>query len=95
MPPVPFSDTPQGAQARARQALLDEPRTTIVEERPLYLRAEARSRLFRFVDDVEIVVDSTAGLFRFRSASRIGRSDLGVNRARMERVSERLRGAPR
>jgi uncharacterized protein (DUF1499 family) len=63
----------------------------LVLERPGYIRAEARSRVFRFVDDVEVVVDSTAKLVRFRSASRAGRDDLGVNRARMERFSQRFR----
>jgi uncharacterized protein (DUF1499 family) len=90
MPAVAFADAPDAAQARARAALLAEPRTKVVLERPGYLRAEARSRLFRFVDDVEIVVDGPARVFRFRSASRVGRSDLGVNRKRMERVSRRL-----
>ncbi len=75
----------------AREALLQEPRVRLVPERPGYLRAEARSRLFRFVDDVEVVVDTTAKLVRFRSASRVERSDLGVNRARMQRFSERFR----
>ena len=92
MPPVPFTDAPRGAQARARAALLAEPRTRIVEERDGYLHAESRSRVFRFVDDVEVVVDGDARLFRFRSASRVGRRDFGVNRARMQRLTERLRG---
>jgi uncharacterized protein (DUF1499 family) len=93
MPAVPFADAPEAAQARARAALLAEPRTTIVREGPGYLKAESRSRLLGFVDDVEIVVDGAARVFRFRSASRVGRGDLGVNRRRMERVSARLRGA--
>lgn len=90
MPTVPFTDAPDAAQARARAALLAEPRTRIVAERAGYLKAEARSRIFRFVDDVELVIDAEAHVFRFRSASRVGRSDLGVNRARMTRVSGRL-----
>jgi len=88
---VPFTDAPDRAQARARAALLAEPRTTVVEERAGYLHAESRSRVFRFVDDVEVVVDADARVFRFRSASRVGRRDFGVNRARMQRVSGRLR----
>jgi uncharacterized protein (DUF1499 family) len=93
MPPLPFADGPAGAQARARAALLAEPRTRIVAEAPGYLRVEARSRLLRFVDDVEVVVDDRAQVVRFRSASRVGRSDLGVNRARMTRFSGRFRAA--
>ena len=90
MRPVPFTDAPAAAQARARAALTAEPRTVITLEQAGYLRAGATSLIFRFVDDVEVVVDAGARLFRFRSASRIGRGDMGVNRARMTRVSERL-----
>jgi uncharacterized protein (DUF1499 family) len=93
MPPIPFQGSAAVAQLRARAALLAEPRTRLVAERPGYLHAEARSRVLRFVDDVEVVVDSTARRVRFRSASRVGRSDLGVNRARMERFVRRFREA--
>jgi uncharacterized protein (DUF1499 family) len=90
MPPIPFTGAAAGAQARARAALLGEPRTRIVYEQPGYQRAESRSRIVGFVDDVEVVVDGAAGVIRFRSASRVGRSDLGVNRARMERFARRF-----
>ncbi len=93
MPALPYTGTPREAQERARAALLAEPRVRIVAERPGYLHAEARSRLWRFVDDVEVVVDSAAEVVRFRSASRVGRSDLGANRARMQRFSDRFRSA--
>ena len=76
--------------ARAIAALRAEPRTVVTDEQSLYLRAECRSRIFRFVDDVEIVIDSAAHVLRFRSASRVGGSDMGVNRKRMSRISERL-----
>lgn len=94
MPPLPFTGSSAAARRRARAALLAEPRTRIVTERGNYLHAESRSRLMRFVDDVEIVVDSTAGVVRFRSASRVGRGDMGVNRARMERFTARFNAAP-
>lgn len=91
MQAVPFRGTPEAAQRHARQALLQDPRTRVVMDAPGYLRAEARSRVFRFVDDVEVVVDGAARVVRFRSASRVGRSDLGVNRRRMQRFTERFR----
>lgn len=93
MAPVPFTGEASAAQAAARAALLAEARTRVVLEQPGYLRAESTSRLFRFVDDVEIVIDSTNRVFRFRSASRLGKGDMGVNRARMARIATRL-GAP-
>lgn len=95
MPAVPFTDSPDSAFARAKAAVLAESRTTIVAEEPGWLKAESKSFLFRFVDDVELIVDAQTNTFRFRSASRVGRSDLGVNRKRMARISARLRdGGP-
>jgi len=94
VPSIPFTDAPAAAQARVRAALIAEPRTTVVAERDGYLRAECRSLVFRFVDDVEVEVDSTARVFRFRSASRVGRSDLGVNRKRVMRIIARLAAHP-
>jgi uncharacterized protein (DUF1499 family) len=65
-------------------AIVESTGGSIVERREGYLRAEYRSRLFRFVDDVEFVVDIASETLHFRSASRTGVSDLGVNRRRME-----------
>jgi uncharacterized protein (DUF1499 family) len=93
MPPLPWRGSVAEAQSRARAALLAEPRTRIVQERPGYVHAEARSRLFRFVDDMEVLVDSAAGVVRFRSASRVGHSDLGVNRRRMTAFTRRFAAA--
>ena len=93
MAAVPFTDSPASALARAKAAVLAEPRTKIVNDEQGWFKAECKSFLFRFVDDVELVVDADARTFRFRSASRVGESDLVVNRKRMERISARLRGA--
>jgi len=64
----------------------------IVERRPDYVYAQFTTRLMRFVDDVEFWFDPAAGVIQVRSASRIGRSDLGVNRARIEALRARLAG---
>jgi uncharacterized protein (DUF1499 family) len=66
------------------------PRTRIVERGEHYLRAEARSRIFRFVDDLELALDGDAGTLAARSASRIGYSDRGVNRRRVRRLVDLL-----
>lgn len=94
VPTVPFADDPASAQRRARGALEAESRVTITVDAPGHLHAECRSLVFRFVDDVDVVIDSTAKVFRFRSASRVGESDLGVNRRRVERIARRLRQTP-
>ena len=47
----------------------------------------------RFVDDVEFWADPASGVVHVRSASRVGRKDFGVNRARIEAIRGRLAGA--
>ncbi|MBF0260144.1 MAG: DUF1499 domain-containing protein [Desulfamplus sp.] len=59
---------------------------TVVQEDPLYLHAEFKSKLFGFVDDVEFLADDKVGKIHVRSASRVGFSDLGVNRRRVEDI---------
>ncbi len=55
-----------------------------------YLRATFTSRWFGFVDDVELFWDVSNKLLHVRSASRVGRSDFGVNRKRMEALQQQL-----
>lgn len=65
--------------------------TTIVESRDDYLYAEFMSGILGFVDDVEFSVKGDADkVVHVRSASRIGRSDLGKNRKRMENIRKKL-----
>jgi len=54
-----------------------------------YIAATFASTLFGFVDDFEVRVDTAAGLIHLRSASRVGRSDLGANRKRVETIKNR------
>lgn len=82
---------PAVAWAGVRDAVASLPRTRIVDEAPGYLRAESRSRIFRFVDDLELELRPGERRIAVRSASRLGRSDLGVNRARVEALRAALR----
>ena len=61
-------------------------RTKLVEEDESYLHYEFTSLLLRFVDDVEFLLDDESKTIHFRSASRTGYGDLGVNRKRMEEI---------
>lgn len=65
------------------------PRTTIISETENYLHAEVRSRVFRFVDDLELLVLPDRELV-VRSASRVGNSDFGVNAERVEQLRAAL-----
>ena len=69
-------------------ALTNLPRTRIVEQSDERIRAEVRSLIFRFVDDVEVV--NVDGVLHILSASRLGHSDLGVNRRRVESLRRLL-----
>ncbi|HEU4888201.1 MAG TPA: DUF1499 domain-containing protein [Thermoanaerobaculia bacterium] len=88
----PFTYRGSSAEAMARLAAVIEamPRTKIVERGPHMLRAEFRTFVFRFVDDAVFVLDEERKTIEFRSASRLGRSDLGVNRRRLEGIWERF-----
>ncbi|HEU4403085.1 MAG TPA: DUF1499 domain-containing protein [Candidatus Polarisedimenticolia bacterium] len=88
--PLRFEGVAGEAWRRLREVLLALPRVRIVAATPLYLRAEFRSPLFGLVDDVEFLLDETAGRIEIRSASRVGYSDLGANRRRVEEIRRRL-----
>lgn len=79
--------------ARLAQLIQSIDGARIVERRPDYLYAQFTTRLMRFVDDAEFWFDPAAGVVQVRSASRVGRGDLGVNRARVEALRARLAGA--
>ena len=64
-------------------------RSRVVKRDPNYIRAVFTSRLFRFNDDVEFYLDEADQVVHFRSASRAGKSDMGVNRQRFNEISER------
>jgi uncharacterized protein (DUF1499 family) len=86
MAPWPFTAAVTVTRNALEAIIRAEPRTRIVSVTDSTVHATFTSRLFRFVDDVEFHIDESARLIHFRSASRVGRSDLGVNRARMERL---------
>jgi len=62
----------------------------VVEENSGYLRAEFTSTIFRFVDDLELRLDRDHNEIHIRSASRVGHSDLGANRKRIEKLWSHL-----
>ena len=88
--PFPFTGTAAESLARVKAAALSFPRTRVVKEAPGYVHLTFTSAIFRFVDDVEFEADEAAKTMQVRSASRVGRSDFGVNRKRIEAIRERL-----
>ncbi len=86
-----LADSPEAAWRAAQEELARLPRTTVTEAGADYLHAECASAIFGFVDDLELVLRPARGEIAVRSASRLGHSDLGVNRRRVETLREALR----
>jgi uncharacterized protein (DUF1499 family) len=89
--PIAFRDEPAAAMRRLAAAAAALPGARIVTSRPDYLHVEVASRIMGFVDDLEAVPEAS-GAIHVRSASRLGRSDFGVNRARVEALREAMAG---
>ena len=86
--PLAMRGEPGPAWTRLLVVLRGWPRTVIVSEASGYLHMETTSRLMGFVDDTEFLADAAAGVIHVRAASRLGESDLGVNRKRVEAIRE-------
>jgi uncharacterized protein (DUF1499 family) len=88
--PIAYSGPFASAIAGIAELIAAEPRTEILTSQGPYLHAVFRSPTMSYPDDVEFYVDEAAGLIHFRSASRLGEGDMGVNRKRMERLGTAL-----
>jgi uncharacterized protein (DUF1499 family) len=79
-----------GSRENARNVVLSIldalPDANVVQSQNDYIHAEFRSKIFRFVDDVEFQFVESSPIIQVRSASRVGYSDLGVNRKRMDKI---------
>ena len=83
LPPVSISELKKIVESMER--------TTIVKSTDNYLYAEFKSKLMGYVDDVEFYLDNQENVIHVRSASRLGKSDLGVNRKRIEEIRSKLK----
>jgi uncharacterized protein (DUF1499 family) len=88
--PLSVGSNAKASFERLRGVVAAMPGATIVVDQPDYLYAEFQSRIWHFVDDVEFLLDEPAGVIEVRSASRLGRKDFGVNRARIESIRSTL-----
>ena len=88
--PLRFTKSAAEAMAALKEVVRQQKRTTIVAETDNYLHVEFRSAVFRFVDDVEFLVEDK--VIQVRSASRVGYSDLRVNRKRIEAIRGQFNG---
>ena len=83
--PIAFNDAAEISWERAK-AVIQQMGGSLKTSEDGYLRATFTTKVFRFVDDLELRMDDKKKVFHVRSASRVGHSDLGVNRRRIERL---------
>lgn len=88
--PLRFSGSTTDAQFRMLRILNEFDRVRIVTFVKNFIQAEFISSVFRFVDDVEFYFDDHEKIVHVKSASRVGFSDLGVNRRRIEMIRKRF-----
>ena len=91
--PLAFNGSAAAVMKTLAAIVAATPGATIVMAQPLYLQATFATPTMGFVDDVEFLVDPQRNVIDVRSASRLGHSDLGVNRKRVETLRQALASA--
>ena len=88
MIPIKYNASLEQAKLKILDIIKSLKRTRIKTKTDNYIHIEFRTAIFRFVDDVEFYFDDTEKIIHFRSAARLGYSDLGVNRKRMDFITK-------
>lgn len=91
--PLEYRGSREAAFAALLGIVRSTPRTRVAEQSADYLYVEYTSALMGYVDDVEFWFPPDRRIIHVRSASRLGSSDLGVNRRRVEDIRARLAAA--
>ena len=86
MEPIYFTCNAQQAATKLERLISGYGDVVLVKQEPNYYHFEFVTRLGKFIDDVEFLIDPTAKLIHFRSASRIGYGDFGKNNRRMKKI---------
>ena len=92
--PLPLRGDGPGTLARIKSVIEAMAGAKVVKSESDYLYAQYTTPLMKFVDDVEFWYDPDARVIQVRSASRIGKGDMGVNRKRIEAVRAALAALP-
>jgi uncharacterized protein (DUF1499 family) len=90
LPPIAYTSSLAEAKEKLTEILKSMRRTKVVTLKDDYIHAECTSAVFRYVDDVEFYFDDAEKVIHFRSSSRMGYYDAGVNRRRMEHIREQF-----
>jgi len=91
--PIAIAGDPDAAWQALINILNADRSITFTASEEHYIRAEAKTRILRFTDDVEFLLNRRANQIEMRSASRVGYSDLGKNRKRLEQLRSKMRDA--
>ena len=84
--PIKYSGSLSETKEKVIKIIDSLKRSKIITNKENYIHAEFRSATFRFIDDVELLFDDSEKIIHFRSRARLGHSDMGVNRKRMENI---------
>lgn len=83
-----YSGPPSQAVATVSRVIATQSGAQIITQSENYLHATYKTTLLGYTDDLELLLDENTGILHVRSASRIGKSDLGANRKRIEALRE-------
>ena len=87
---IECDDSVETAFSKLAEILQGKSRVTIVKQTENYIHAECTTPIMRYTDDIEFLAEPIAGVIHVRSASRLGYSDLGKNRQRVEEIRTQL-----
>ncbi|WP_166267909.1 DUF1499 domain-containing protein [Marinobacter caseinilyticus] len=90
--PLAYRGSPQQAMSRLKGIVNAQPGSQLIDETEGYLYFECRSKRLGFVDDLEFYCQPDRQCVQVRSASRLGFSDMGVNRKRVESIRRQFEG---
>jgi len=84
--PIKYKINDKTAYKLLLQVIESNKLANVISKTNNYIHAAYYTKSKIFIDDVEFYIDSTTNTIHFRSASRVGHSDLGANRKRMESI---------
>lgn len=88
--PIVYNGERKATQLKIESLMLTNGDARIVNSELGYVHFEVKSKLIGYIDDVEFYLPEVDSVVHFRSASRVGHSDLGVNRERFNQIKSLL-----
>lgn len=88
----PFQGDLAATRTKVIQAAQSLSRVELIKETPNYLHFECTTAVWKFIDDVEFYFDTENKVVHYKSASRVGKSDIGANARRMKKMAEAYKG---